>query len=130
MREWGILHLCLEHELEEYAATTREWTRPTPIITAPTFGFAFIVGVPIRRRAFFQPRGQKLQVQFHRQITHAARGVCRKRTNSNRRAAGNIECLIRSVTRISVPVDNKCGGLSVEKAKAWREENFPCIPPP
>jgi signal transduction histidine kinase len=25
MREWGILHLCLEQELEEYAATNREW---------------------------------------------------------------------------------------------------------
>jgi len=25
MREWGILHLCLEHELEEYAATNNEW---------------------------------------------------------------------------------------------------------
>lgn len=25
MREWGILHLCLEQELEDYAATNREW---------------------------------------------------------------------------------------------------------
>lgn len=25
MREWGILHLCLAHELESYAATNKEW---------------------------------------------------------------------------------------------------------
>jgi len=25
MREWGILHLCLERELEEYAATNPDW---------------------------------------------------------------------------------------------------------
>lgn len=25
MREWGILHLCLERELEEYATTNRDW---------------------------------------------------------------------------------------------------------
>jgi acyl carrier protein len=77
------------------APSAWKWARPATVVTAWTLGLALVVGILIRRRGFFKPIGQKLQVEFHRLITHAARGVWRWVTNSNRCAAA-FACDLRS----------------------------------